>query len=94
VGYGRGPIPEGFLPVFSTDTEEEAKSLIVLTCPMNGAGQYVARELVNEQTLENLYKFSDKLAAAWDIMKKRRTPSVVVSKNGSTTGRASGLKKR
>ena len=60
VGYGR-TCPEGHLPVFSVDTEEEAKKLIVATCPMGNDGKYYARELLEEQTLENLDKFSKKL---------------------------------
>ena len=68
-----GPkVPAGFLPVFSVNTEEEARRLIVMTCPMDGAGNYYARELVDEQTLENLERFSDKCARAWAIMNKRR----------------------
>ena len=65
--YGRS-VPRGFLPVFSVNTEEEAKRLIVLTCPMNVDGQYYARELAEEQTLENLQAFSDKLVKAYDYM--------------------------
>ena len=72
MGFGRGPIPDGALPVFSTDTEEEAQDLIVLTCPMGYDGNYYARELAAEQTLKNLQEFSDRLAAAWEIMKGRR----------------------
>jgi len=67
VRYGRS-VPRGFLPVFSVNTEEEAKRLIVLTCPMNVDGQYYARELAEEQTLENLQAFSDKLVKAYDYM--------------------------
>ena len=76
--YGR-TVPNGFLPVFSVDTEEEAKQLIVLTCPTDHNGVHFARELAEEQTLENLQKFSDKLATGWRLMqmakeanKKRR----------------------
>jgi hypothetical protein len=56
--------------VFSVDTEEEAKRLIILTCPCGDDGNYYARELVEEQTLENLEMFSDKLARAYAFMKK------------------------
>jgi hypothetical protein len=48
--------------VYSTDTEEQAKRLIVATCVMGQDGKYYARELLQEQTLENLGRFSDKLA--------------------------------
>jgi hypothetical protein len=72
VGYGRGPIPEGRLPVFSTNTEEEARQLLVLTCPRNMAGEFVAPELAHEQTLENLEAFSDRLQKGWEHMKRKR----------------------
>ena len=62
-GYGR-TCPEGMLPVFSTRTEEEARKLLVMACPTNAMGEFVARELVMEQTLENLRLFSDRLAMA------------------------------
>ncbi len=58
----------GSLPVFSVDTEEEARSLLSLACERNMRGEYVARELVVNQTLENLQKFSDRLAAVWEWM--------------------------
>lgn len=48
--------------MFSVGDEEEAESLIVLSCPRNAKGQYIAPELVEEQTLENLERFSDRLA--------------------------------
>lgn len=57
-------VPEGRLPVFSTDTREEAESLVILACPSDGRGNYYARELAEEQTLENLVAFSDHLARA------------------------------
>lgn len=72
MGYGRGPIPDGRLPVFSTDTEEEAERLLVATCPLNLDGHYYAPELADEQTLENLQKFSDRLAAAYERIKQGR----------------------
>jgi hypothetical protein len=72
VGYGRGPLPDGKLPVFSTNTEEEARELLTLTCPTNVRGEYVAPELAEEQTLENLQKFSDRLQRGWEIMQKNR----------------------
>ena len=58
--------PEGHLPVFSVDTEEEAKSLIIATCPHGDDGKYYARELLQEQTIKNLYAFGEKLAQAHD----------------------------
>ncbi len=60
------------MPVFSVGDEEEAKQLIVLCCPRTTDGKaYFARELAAEQTLENLAKFSDKLDAGHEIIKKR-----------------------
>lgn len=61
---------EGFLPVYSVDTPEEA-ILLTLTCPTNVAGEFVARELINEQTLDNLEAFGERLARAHKILRKR-----------------------
>lgn len=72
MGFGRGPIPDGRLPVFSTNTEAEAKMLIVMCCPVDRFGHYYARELMEDQTLDNLQVFSDRLQRGWDLMKKRR----------------------
>ena len=71
VRYGRNT-PEGFLPVYSVDTEDEAHSLLVAACGKNMDGEFVARELVTEQTLENLYAFGDRLAEIHKMMQKRR----------------------
>jgi hypothetical protein len=35
-------------------------------------GHYYARELAEEQTLENLQLFSDKLQRCWDLLQKNR----------------------
>jgi hypothetical protein len=59
--------------VFSVDTEEEARTLIVMTCPSDDQGNHYARELVAEQTLENLQAFSDKLARAYQLLRERRS---------------------
>lgn len=48
--------------MFSVENEDEAKRLIALACSTNYAGQYVARELVEHQTLDNLQAFGDRLA--------------------------------
>jgi len=45
-------IPEGHLPVFSCDTEEQAKALIIAACGTNYRGEYIAKELAAEQTLD------------------------------------------
>lgn len=65
-------LPDGFLPVFSVDTEEQAKRLIVMTCPTDIEGNYYSRELAQEQTLANLQAFSDKLARAWQPNEGRK----------------------
>ena len=70
--YGRS-VQDGFLPVFSVDSEEEAEQLLILACPRNMDNEFVSRELVEEQTLENLQAFSDKLALAYEHLKKRKS---------------------
>jgi hypothetical protein len=55
-------VDRGFLPVFSVDTEDEAKMLLTMACPTNISGEFVAPELAEEQTLERLYAFGDRLA--------------------------------
>lgn len=70
--YGRSvPIDEGFLPVFSVESEEDAEKLINLCCPRDMAGVHYARELAHEQTLENLQLFSDKLAKGYAMLKEK-----------------------
>lgn len=69
VGYGVS-VPEGSLPVFSVDTEEEARLLLATACETNLAGEYVARELATEQTIDNLFAFSDRLADTWARLKE------------------------
>lgn len=61
----------GFLPVYSVNTEQEARQLLVAACSTNCAGEFVARELVEEQTLENLYAFGDRLAATHARLQKQ-----------------------
>lgn len=60
--YGRS-VEDGFLPVYSVDTEEEARRLLVAACPTNIAGEFVAPELAEEQTLANLRALGRRLAA-------------------------------
>jgi hypothetical protein len=74
---------EGFLPVFSVDTEEDAEALLILACPRNMDGEFVARELVQEQTLDNLQAFSDKLAMCYGLLvEKNALPSQKGKKRG------------
>lgn len=72
VGHGpKGTRPTGRLPVFTTDTEAEARALIALACPMNMDGDYYAPELAQEQTIENLRAFTARLADLYDRFIKR-----------------------
>jgi hypothetical protein len=63
-------VPSGSLPVYSVDTEEEAQSLLVLACGTNNEGQFIARELVVEQTLDNLDAFGARLEETDEMLKK------------------------
>ena len=83
VTYGR-TCPPGHLPIFSVDTEEEARSLLILTCSRNHASEFIARELVNddgsipenEERLERFYGFGDRLRAAYAHMKRREAEAI------------------
>ena len=60
--------------MFSVENEEEAKLLITLACSTNYSGEYIARELVEEQTLDNLKAFSDRLEDTYDkFIKKEKS---------------------
>jgi hypothetical protein len=50
---------------------KEAKDLIVLCCGTNLHGQYIAKELVMDQTLENLKAFGDRLEKGHEFLKSR-----------------------
>lgn len=69
--YGRTPEP-GFLPIYSVDTEEEAYDLLVLACGRNRYDEFVAEELAQEQTLENLFAFGARLEKAHNVLKESR----------------------
>ena len=71
VGFGP-TVPAGSLPVYSVDTNEEAEALITIACPRNDKGLHFARELAEEQTLENLALFSDRLDKAWTLMQRKK----------------------
>jgi hypothetical protein len=73
VGFGPD-LPDGYLPVFTVNTAAEAQELIVLCCPRDLGGHYYARELAEEQTLENLQRFSDRLQQGWEHMQRRAAP--------------------
>lgn len=49
------------LPVYSVDTEDEAHRLLTAACARNYDGEFIARELVPDQTIENLALFADRL---------------------------------
>lgn len=53
------------------DTEEEAEKLLAFACPLNHNNEYVAPELTEEQTLENLHAFGDRLEKFHKLMKKK-----------------------
>lgn len=65
MGFGPKP-PSGHLPVFSVGSEKEAKFLLTLTCETNIKGAYIARELIEEQTIENLFAFGKRLETMHD----------------------------
>lgn len=67
--YGHS-VPDGFLPVYSVADEKEANELLTLSCATNINREFVARELVEEQTLENLQAFSDRLHEMHSILVK------------------------
>ncbi len=65
-----------FLPVYSVDTEEEAHTLLVLTCGREkdhetGKLEFVAKSLVMEQSLSRLYGFGHVLDRVYKEMKRR-----------------------
>jgi hypothetical protein len=65
-----GPkVPRGSLPVFSVADEEEARALLTQACPKVRRDEFVAEELVAEQTLDNLMRFSHRLAVHHDRLK-------------------------
>ena len=67
MGYGpKGTCPAGSLPVFSVDTEKEAEQLIQLACKVDSKGLFYAPELAQDQTLENLHAFGDRLADLYE----------------------------
>ena len=63
--YGR-TVEDGFLPAYSVGSEAEARHLLTMSCPMNIEGDFVAPELVGDQTLENLEAFGERLAKLHD----------------------------
>ena len=72
VTYGR-MCPDGYLPVYSVNTEEDARLLIATACAMakDGSGSY-APELAAMQTLETLSAFGDRLHGIQQDLEARR----------------------
>ncbi len=70
--YGRA-VDRGFLPVFSVGSEEEARKLLVLSCQTNIQNEFIAKELAEEQTVENLFAFGDRLKMMHDKYLKNCT---------------------
>jgi hypothetical protein len=67
-----GPVlRDGFLPAYSVADTKEARDLLVLACPTNARGQFIAPELAEAQTLANLRAFSDRLHLAHGFMQQR-----------------------
>lgn len=96
MGFG-SKLPDGHLPVFSTNTEAEAQSLLVLCCPRDAEGHLYARELAEDQTLENLQKFSDRLQRGWELMQRANalSPSQLTQRQlGDHIERSSRERKR
>jgi hypothetical protein len=56
--------------VYSVDSEEEAKQLLTLVCPTNMKNEFVAPDLVQHQTVENLAAFGDRLEKAHKMMRR------------------------
>lgn len=52
--------------MFSVADEQEARELLVLCCETNNLGEYIARELAREQTLERLNEFGSRLRKMHD----------------------------
>jgi hypothetical protein len=57
--------------VYSVNSEGEAQQLLILTCPRNRNGEFVAPELAEEQTLNSLYAFGERLHKAYGEMMSR-----------------------
>jgi hypothetical protein len=68
VRFGRS-VPNGFIAVYRVETEAEAKALLVLACSTNLDNEFVARELVEKQTLDNLDAFGARLEQTHKAMR-------------------------
>ena len=59
-------VSEGFLPVFSVANKDEAQKLLTMACETNIDGDFIAKELAKEQTIDNLMDFSYRLGLFHD----------------------------
>ena len=57
--------------MYSVDSEEEARALIVATCKRGLDGRFYAPELAQEQSLVILQAFSDRLEKAHEAIMAR-----------------------
>lgn len=85
VRYGRTVEP-GFLPVYAVRNAKEARLLLTLACSTNLKGEFVARELVEQQTLENLHAFGNRLHMLYERMHKRHLPGCGKTARGCMPG--------
>jgi hypothetical protein len=58
------------MPVLDVDSTVQGWALLAFTCTMVD-GQFIVRELEQEQTVENLAKFGQRLADAYAVMKRK-----------------------
>lgn len=70
VNYGT-VVPKGYLPVYSVDTEDEARLLLTMACPTTTDGRWIAEELAEDQTLERLSSFGKRLAVTEKFIKTK-----------------------
>ena len=70
--------------MFSTDTEKQARRLLVAACETNVNGEFIAKELATDQTVENLIAFGDRLAEVAERM------NLFGDKNGGDSERRNG----
>ena len=47
--------------MYAVGSEEEARKLLVMACSTNMEGEFIARELTEEQTISSLVVFSRRL---------------------------------
>lgn len=85
MGFGT-KLKDGSLPVFKVGSVGEAQMLLTMACPTNLNHEYVARELVEDQTLKNLELFSTKLDTYHDILIKNGRCTCEAALKGKPNG--------